>query len=223
MAGKDAQPNTAFEWPMYADATLAGLSVLVPVPFLDDVFEGFFRRRMTRTIARGRGVAVPDAVQKEIGAGEGHWLAGCLLLPVRLFLELLKKLSRKLLYFLTIKESSEQLSYYWHRAFLLDYMIASGHLDSVESARIARAAMEQVLEATGTPLTTVARQVISRSHHALRTLRRAREGQEDEEIQQARQEMAARWGEFAQHLEGVARHYDAQRDAIITAAIGPPT
>lgn len=217
MAGSEGQPDTGFEWPIYADATFAGLSVLVPIPFLDDVFEGFFRRRMTRSLARRRGVTLPDAVQREIGQGTGSWLSGCLLLPLKLFLELLKKLSRKLLYFLTIKESSEQLSYYWHRAFLLDHMLASGHLDSLESARAARQAMEQVLETTGTPLSQLAGQVIRRSHHVLRSLRRAREDQEDEEIRQTRAEMAARWGEFSQYLEGVARHYDAEHARRLAA------
>src|SRR5687768_8193145 len=113
-----AEPRTTFEWPIYADATLAGLSVLVPLPFMDDVSEGFFRRRIPRSIARSRGVTLPEGVAAVLSEGDGWW-PGFLRLPVKLTLGVLKRVSRKLLYFLTIKDASEKLSHYWLRAFLI--------------------------------------------------------------------------------------------------------
>lgn len=55
------QPQTAFEWPIYADATFAGLAVLFPIPLLDWALEEYFRRRMPRTIARYRHHTLPLA------------------------------------------------------------------------------------------------------------------------------------------------------------------
>ena len=38
--------TTDFDWLVYSDATFAGLSVLIPVPFLDALMEEYFRRAM---------------------------------------------------------------------------------------------------------------------------------------------------------------------------------
>ena len=44
--------SSGFDWRIYADATCAGLSVLIPLPFVDTAFETVFRRRIPGTIAR---------------------------------------------------------------------------------------------------------------------------------------------------------------------------
>ena len=128
------QPRTEFDWGIYADATFAGLAVLIPIPIVD---------------------------------------------------------------------------YYWHRAFLLDYMLLAGHLDDEEAAHLARQAMEQVLDtATTSPLIHLARQVAASPRHILRTLRRARQGSEDEVIQQKRSQMQQRWADFEDYLRTLAAQYD---------------
>ena len=217
-AGGLPTARTTFEWSMYADATLAGLSLLVPIPLLDNVSESFFRKRIPRAVARSRGVELSEAVLEELGRGEGWW-AGIAGLPKMLTLGLLKALSKKLLYFLTIKEANEQLGYYWLSAFLMDYMIASGHLESPATAKLARDAMKQVLEETSTPMSQIATQVIRRAHHVWRTVRRGREGVQDEVMDQARQEMAAHWSEYTEYLEGVARRYDTAYQEAVDGAI----
>ncbi len=205
-----AQPRITFEWSMYADATLAGLSVLIPVPFLDNVFEAFFRRRMPSGVARSRGRVLPNAIKAELSRSSKGWLTTCLTLPLTLTIGLVQRLSRKLLYFLTIKEATDKLSYYWQRAFLLDYMLAAGHLETEASARIARQAMEQVLATTSSPLKQLALQVIARTRHSWRTLRRARRGQEDEVIQETKAQLEQRWSDFAGYFEVVAARYEQQ-------------
>jgi hypothetical protein len=203
-----SERTTAFEWSRYADATLAGLSVLVPIPFLDDAFEGFFRRRIPGAVARSRGRTLPDDVRAVLSEGDaGRW--GCATIPLRLTLGLLKRLSRKLLYFLTIKSATDRLSQYWSRAFLIDHMLASGHLESVESARVARAALDQVLKTTAGPLPRVARQVIASTPNVWSALRRARRGEEAEEVRQARTQLEGRWDEAAGDLRSLAGRYDA--------------
>lgn len=56
------RPETAFNWAIYAGATLAGLSVLIPLPLLDVAFEQLFRRRMPGSIARARSRQIPPRV-----------------------------------------------------------------------------------------------------------------------------------------------------------------
>jgi hypothetical protein len=43
---------TDFDWLVYADATFAGLAILLPFPFVDSWLEGYFRRRMPGDITR---------------------------------------------------------------------------------------------------------------------------------------------------------------------------
>jgi hypothetical protein len=201
-------PRTRFEWPIYADATLAGLSVLIPVPFMDDAFEGYFRRRMPERIARARGRALPEGVEAELTQDRRGWIVSFLLLPFRFTLGLLARLSRKLLYFLTVKKATDRLSHYWTRAYLLDHMLAAGHVETPQSARLARLAMEQVLAASSGPLRRLANQVVRAPRDVAEMLRRARRGEEDDDLRQTKGKIEARWGDVAGHLETVAAQYD---------------
>ncbi|MCC6189892.1 MAG: hypothetical protein IT318_12730 [Anaerolineales bacterium] len=212
-----SRPNTDFDWAIYADATFAGLSVLIPIPFVDSLFEWIFNRRMLRSIARRGGRALAPDVLAQIERDEG-WLAGCLLLPLTLGWSLLKRTSKKLLYFLTIKDASDRLSYYWHRAFLLDYMLETGRLDSPGAAYVGRMALAHTLNTAGTsPLTQLARQIAVAPKNIWGPLRRARRGQEDAEIQARRSRIARAWDSFGAYLTALAERYDrAYAQALAT-------
>ncbi len=216
------QPRTGFDWPTYADATLAGLSILIPIPIVDWVFERFFRRRMPGAIARRHGRKLSPGVAAALNRDEGNWLATCLTLPITGTIWLIKRVSRKILYFLTVKEATDQISYYWQRAFLIDYMLLAGHLDDAQAASTARQAMEDVLQTTATPLAQLARQVTSGTSNIWQTLRRARRGNEDAAIQQTRSEMNQNWGNFDAYFRLLAQHYEqayqARRDRPISVA-----
>jgi len=110
-------PRTAFDWKIYAQATFAGLSPLIPVPILDWIVEEYFRRRMPQAIAHARGYGLSREVVGVLNRGGESCLASCLVFPLRLLVEILKSLSRKLLYVLSIKEASDRISYYWHQDF----------------------------------------------------------------------------------------------------------
>jgi hypothetical protein len=212
MTSLPARPSpvaTAFNWSLYADATFAGLSLLVPIPFLDSAFEWFFKRRVAGAIANWRGRRLAPAVLAELNRGQGSWLEGCLLLPITLTWGLLKRLSKKLLYFLTIKEATDSMSHHWHRAFLIDYALQQGHLDSLDSAVVARRAMDYALAtATTSPLENLAQRLIPHTRHITQSLRKARKGQEDEVIEEKRNMMAKAWAGFGEYLADVAFRYD---------------
>jgi hypothetical protein len=203
------QPRTEFDWKLYSNATFAGLSALIPIPLIDLLFEEFFRRRLPQSIARTRGRRLDPLVERLLIQSEDACLSTCLTLPLRLIWELVKSLSRKLLYVLSIKEATDKVSYYWHQAFLIDYMIQCGHLDDTATAFKARAAMKRVLRGAGTsPLLQLASQITLTMRHSLRSLFRARRGQEDELVQQQKTRMFQHWANFAPYLRGLAAEYD---------------
>lgn len=203
------KPQTKFAWPIYADATLAGLSVLIPIIGLDWVFETIFRRRVPGAIAKYRQLPLADFAKDALNQSDKGCWATCLTLPLVLTIGLLKRLSRKLLYFLTVNEAADNVSYYWHRAFLVDYMLLAHHLDTPESAQIARQAMDEVLETTITsPLHQLAEQVVRHTRHILRTLWRARKGKEDEMLQQKKSIMLEHWRDFDIYFKELAVQYE---------------
>lgn len=223
----NAGPNTApdlpaarsasFDWPIYADATFAGLSVLIPIPILDWLFEQFFRRRMVATIARRRGRPVPPDVRRQLNPSRQGCMAGCLSLGLTGIIALVKRTSRKILYVLTIKDATDQLSFYWQRAFLIDRMLELGHLDSPATAAIAGQAMDQVLAASAGPMRQLAQQVIMGTRHVFGTLLRARRGREDEVVQQAKSRMSSGWAGFEGALAALAIRYDQAYQQLLAA------
>ena len=204
-----AQESTEFDWIVYSDATFAGLAILIRIPLLDVAFEQFFRRRMPRIIARQNGLKLSPRIQMELNRGRFSCLQSCLMAPILLTLLLLKRIFKTILYFLTIKESSDLLSLYWHRAFLLDYMCKVGYLQDEETAAIAAEALREILESiTTSPLTQLAKQVIALPHHILRSLRRVRQGKTDADIEKTRNLMARTWDNFSDYFIELAEQYD---------------
>jgi hypothetical protein len=199
------------DWRVYADATCAGLSALIPIPFLDLVFELFFRRRMPGAIARARHVELDPRAPKLLGAKESDLLSarGCLILPVVAAKVVLKRIWRKLIYVFAIADAADQLSDYWHRAFLLDHVIRAGHAaPGVDVARTA-ATVDQVLEEVDTSgLRALARQVVAGVRHVPRLLRRARRGSAARETRAQEEILRAHWGEVEASLREVALCYN---------------
>lgn len=212
----DPAPRTQFDWGIYADATFAGLSVLIPVPLVDLFFEWLFKRRMPKSIARRNGRDIPFVAIRELNRGRYGCWPGCLVWPILLALEFLKRLYRTVLYFLTIKVATDQLSYYWHRAFLIDYMIQRGDLDDLASAQMAAEALHDVLNSINTsPLLSLARQVINSASHIRRTIWGwIRRQQEDEVVTGTREQMAHAWNDYEGYLREIAARYDETFAAI---------
>jgi len=202
-------PQTKFDWPIYADATFAGLSVLIPIPLVDLFFESLFKRRVVKSIAKRNGRSLPKQAFAELNRWRFGCWPGCLVWPVMLVFEFLKRLYRTVLYFLTVKSATDQLSYHWHRAFLLDFMVRRGDLDDMETAVLAAAALNRVLDETTTsPLLQLANQIIDGVSHVLRTiLNWVRRRQEDEVVEGTRKQMERAWHDFAGYFEELAEQY----------------
>jgi hypothetical protein len=175
---------------------------------LDWALEEYFRRRMPRTIARYRRQTLPLAVVWTVNSRRRGCLATVLRFLVRLPLELFKRIFRKLLYFLTINEAAEQLSYYWQRAFLLDYALAAGHLSTVESAGQAQQAMEVVLKSTPSPMIALAKTVLMSPFQVMRLLRRAFSSKNPVAAPRQQNILRQQWSAYQDYLQTLAARYE---------------
>ncbi len=215
-------PRTKFDWAIYADATFAGLSVLIPIPLVDLFFEWLFKRRMAKTIAKRNGRSLPKQAIAELNRSRFGCWPGCLVWPVMLVFEFLKRLYRTVLYFLTVKSATDQLSLYWHRAFLLDYMVRRGDLDDGETAVVAATALNRALnEIITSPLLQLAQQIISSVSHVFRTIVNwVRRRQEDENVTGTRAQMERSWADFSAYFEEIAVRYVEIYDEIELERLG---
>lgn len=222
---------TEFDWFIYADATFAGLAPLLPIPVIDGLMEAYFRRRMPGDIAKRRGRALPLQAIRAVNRQRATLWPGCLLWPVQAVVSLIRNLWRTLIYIFTIYDTSEKLSYYWHRAFLLDYAIGRGDLDSPARAELAAAALHAVLATTQTsPLLNLAQEIVAETRQRLGGLVRATfrwlRRQKVDEARQAANVLEAHWAEFHDYLIALAGRYDAtlaelERQRAAVAAPAP--
>lgn len=221
--------DTTFDWHVYADATFAGLAVLLPIPFIDSFFEEIFRRRMPRDIARWRGRALPQASIREINrVREGCW-PGCLLWPVEGIIFIIRTIYRNIIFVLSVYDASVKLSYYWHRAFLLDYMIRRGDLDTPVKARLAGVAMQQAMgNLQLSPFIKLAGQVIEQARTHIGALTRSvfrflRRREATEETERTWLGIAEQWAGFKDYLEELAVRYDNAYDKLAQEWVARPT
>lgn len=205
---------TAFNWAVYADATLAGVAVLIPIPVVDFLAEEYFRRRMPRDLAALNNRTLPTGLVVRLNLRRsGNPLMSCLLLPFRALLYLFRNIFRTIIYALSVVDAADNLGYYWHRAFLINYALRRGHLDHEATAVTAIDALQQTLsELTTNPLTQLAQQILAiwgRSVLRLRSfIRFARKKEESASMIAAREEMANAWSSYRGYLLQVAARYE---------------
>jgi hypothetical protein len=203
--------HVTFDWRIYADATLAGLSALVPLPFVDLAFEATFRRRMPSSIARARRQPMNAEAKRRFGRGLGKMISleGCLTLAVGVFRYIVKKLWRKVIYIFAIADAAALVSAYWHRAYLLDHLVRAGHAAPEVDWPRAAAVFEQTLRDTDTgPLVGLARQTVASSHRVFRLLIRARRRSAADETDSLAAILRSHWDAAEASLARVAVRYN---------------
>lgn len=222
---EDEKIPISFDWPVYVDATLAGLSVLIPVPFVDNIMEIVFARRMIGAIAQRRKVELSaqriSMVNNRLTCC-GMILA-CFYFPIFVILELVISLFRILVYCWTIKKSTDALTYYWQRAFLMDYMLQRGYVSTKDpdQAEAAIVCMERLLdEVAQSPLTRLARKIIYAPCRIGFSIMwymcccccccccGGKNGGKDGSIGQAEATMSESWTNFGAYLTSLAERYE---------------
>ena len=102
-------------------AVLTGLTPLIPVPVLDDVVKGYFRRRLVRAQAAARGRALDEREVAALAAEGGQGcLRGCV---VQALVYPLKKIFRKVFFFLEWKRAADLTSQTYHFGYLVGYAL----------------------------------------------------------------------------------------------------
>lgn len=205
--------HIAFDWRIYADATCAGLTALLPIPFLDLAFESYFRRRMPETIAKARQRELAVGSRRRLGRGNGRFLTleGCLAIPLRLFFYIVKKIWRKLVYVLAIADATSLVSAYWQRAYLLDHLISAGHAGPDVDWQRSATVFENVLEQTDTsPLMGLAKQTVSSVHRVFRLLVLSRRHGAAEETESLSGILRSHWNAAEHSLRQVALAYNEE-------------
>lgn len=129
-------------------SVLVGLSPLVPVPFVDDWLINYFRRRMVKSLAASHGQEFsPEDVSM---LADDRDKKGCLLgcLSSVIFYPL-KKIFRKIFYFLEWKRAVDLTSHTYHYGYLLNYALRDGFLKSdTKALEDIRASLDDVCNDT---------------------------------------------------------------------------
>jgi len=218
--------GTTFDWRIYADATCAGLTALVPLPFVDLAFERYFRRRVPATIARVRDRKLAEGARYRLGKSSGRLVSieGCVTFPLGILRYLVKKIWRKVIYVFAIADATSLVSAYWHRAYLLDHVICAGHAGPDVDWQRSAAVCEKVLRETDTgPLMGLARQTVSSVHRVLRLLILARRRGAAEETESLSKILRSHWEAAETSLVQLAvRYNDAYARSIDLFPPEPP-
>lgn len=177
-------------------AVLVGLTPLIPVPILDDVVKGYFRRRMVRSLAAAQGRALSDEELSALTAESGGGcLSGCVGAVV---VYPLKKVFRKVFYFLEWKRAVDLTSQTFHYGYLVNYALqprAGGAtlIDLRPAAEVGRAIEAVCREAPIKPVESAvgatfrqSKRVLGRAADLLgRSLRKLRGRASEREVERA--------------------------------------
>lgn len=121
--------------PVLFYSLLAGLCPLLPVPFLDDVLVGWIRRMMVTELFETYGIKPTSQHRKTLTARKTNRLVGCLKMVI---VYPVKKIFRKVFYFLAIKEAVDVASSVLHEGFLIRAAIVGGQLSACETESLER-------------------------------------------------------------------------------------
>jgi len=213
-------PNSDLDWRIFSDATCAGLSVLIPLPLVDIVFETIFRRRIPATIAKVRRRETAPDVRRKLGRGlDGPLsLSGCLSIGLAAVKYVLRRIWRKIIYIFAVKDATAALTEYWHRAFLIDHMVRAGHLDPGADTDLALQVSTEVLrDIDPSPLMEMARQTVANVHHVFRLLVRARRLGAAEVTRSLGEVLSSHWKVAEDSMEATAQLYNERYIAAVFA------
>ncbi|MCS6899999.1 MAG: hypothetical protein RMJ98_21340, partial [Myxococcales bacterium] len=153
-------------------AILVGMTPLIPLPFLDDIAQSYFEQRMIERLARAHRLSLTPAQIDDLSVqpDPSGCVKGCLL---NLLLYPLKKILRKLFFFLEIKRTVDLVATTYAKGYVLDRVLARGLCAPAgpHSPAQVRGATERALARVGTsPIELAVRHAFSSSTRLLRNL-----------------------------------------------------
>ena len=163
-------------------------------------------------------------VRRSLGRGlDGPLsLSGCLAIGLAALRYVLRRIWRKIIYILAVKDATAALTEYWHRAFLIDHMIRAGHLDPGSDTDLAlRVSMDVLRDIDPSPLTGMARQTVANVHHVFRLLVRARRLGATVVTRSLGELLSSHWLVAKESLQDTASRYNEQyRIAVVRGCDG---
>ena len=124
-------------------AVLTGLTPLIPVPLVDDLVKGYFRKRLVRSLAASAGRKLTEEELEALASErEGGCLRGCV---VTALVYPLKAVFRKIFYFLEWKRAVDLTSRTYQFGYLVGHALRRrGDAPSLLDAHGARAVNEAI-------------------------------------------------------------------------------
>jgi hypothetical protein len=133
-------------------AVLAGLTPLIPIPFVDDLLKTYFKRRMVRKLAAAQSQYLNDTdVAKLADDPDSGCLLGCL---TTVLVYPLKAIFRKIFFFLEWKRAVDVVSHTYYQGFLIESALAERWIApaGIRRAEEVRRAIDHVLLQLNTSL-----------------------------------------------------------------------
>jgi hypothetical protein len=172
VASEESQPEWSKRASLYS--TLGGLCPLIPIPFVDDIVMRAIRRRYLGGMFEKQGLALSgDQLDVVARMPDSGCFLGCvytvLIYPIR-------KIFRKVFFFLSIKDSIDIASRLFHRGILVHRAIEDGILNEtalskgdLQAVTRVQSAIEVTLDEIDTrPINQMLRKVFADSRHWMR-------------------------------------------------------
>lgn len=152
-------------------AVLGGLCPLSPLPFIDDIVIKLLHKRMVRSLFALSELRLTDPQMAALIERKSSFLLGCL---TAVFLYPIKKIFRKVFYFLAVKDCVDVASELLHHGLLLQFAIDEGHITAEDLAQTDHARLLRLNKAIGRTLeqldTRPINQLIKRTFAGSKTL-----------------------------------------------------
>lgn len=173
---------------------LIGLTPIIPIPFADDLAKAYFQERMIRKLAENYGQTLTSEDLKVLSSEEKKGcFPGCL---TTILFYPLKKLFRKIFFFLEWKRAIDTVSLSYHKGYLLEYSLEEGLFQpkGAYSASQIRGAMDATCSEVGTnPIEKAVKATFDHSKEAvknvadtlLKSISQVKGKPSDEELQKA--------------------------------------
>lgn len=147
------EPAPAWFRTLVWDAVLGSLCPLFPIPFVDDMALARVRRRMVGRLAAGHELELSAEQRSALGGGGRRLTVGKL--AAKTLLYPIKKIVRKVIYVLAIKEAVDTFSLLFHQGYLFEVALqrgALGHAQCPSDRDVERvsSAVFDTLESTNT-------------------------------------------------------------------------
>ena len=152
-------------------STLAGMCKLIPLPFIDDIIQGVVIRRMLNQLLAHHNCEADSVALDRLTRERTGCPLGCL---YSLVLYPIKKILKKVLFFLSFKDFVDESSKWFHRGYLVQFAAQSALLTARELSDehrlwpVALAIEETCAETDTTQFMELLQRVFSGSQASLR-------------------------------------------------------